>query len=155
MKGSFHSKVGLGKIGEHLLAAELYKHNISSVMIGWAGIKEGADILIKNKIFIEVKTSVFNRNAKKTSTKKGYCSGWSFGFVNRSQADFLVLCLLNEDKSLHKFITFPKGHLSGKQYFYLKPFETVIPPRGPARSETKICEDFEYINLILEACATN
>ena len=151
-------KTILGKFGESLLYSELLKKGINCYIIGNHNINTLPDIITEGNITLEVKTGIYNPNCKRSTfsykkegADKAYSSGWQFGALKRSIADFYVFVLLEHDWSLYKFIVIPKSELKRDQFFYLRPsVNDYKGTKGKARVETRLKPEYEGLDLIFD-----
>lgn len=152
----------VGKFGESLLYSELLKKGINCYIIGDHNINTLPDIIIEGNIALEVKTSIYNLKCKRSTfsykkqgVDKAYSSGWQFGALKRSAADFYVFVLLEYDWSLYKFIVVPKLEIKRDQFFYLRPSVNDFKgTKGKVRTETHIKPEYEGLGLIFDHIRT-
>lgn len=152
----------LGKLGEALLYSEILKKGFNCYILGSQNINTLADIIIEGNITLEVKTAIYSRNCKRSTysyvkegVDKAYSSGWQFGALKRSISDYYVFVLLEEDRSLYKFLVFPRDTIKSDQFFYLRPStDDFKGKKGRVRVETVIDPKYQSLNLILERLNT-
>lgn len=148
------TKTLIGKYGESLLYSELLRNGYNSFILGNQNIYTLPDIVATGNIGIEVKTSVYHSKAKQSTYDKNiFSSGWQFGQLQRSSADFYIFVLLKEDLSLYKFLTFNRSDIPKQQnFFYLKPAKGDYKrKRGRVRQETLLDPQHEGLSILFHA----
>jgi hypothetical protein len=128
----------IGKLGEYIVALELLKHSIDCVVIGGNNIKGTPDILCKDGIRIEVKTSIFVENGIKTNIDGIKVSGWGFAELKRSHCDYFALVLLENNQQLYKIIFIKKEAYISDTFIYRRPTQqdAIRLTHGQTRRET-------------------
>jgi hypothetical protein len=144
-----------GKIGEHLVMIELLKNRIDGIILGENNLLGVSDIITSYGINIEVKSSIYKEHLKKSGNI--YKAGWGFNALHRSNATFIVLCLLEKDFSLYRMLTYKKYDLKSDSFFYLRPSEVNLNTgnRGPQQRESIIDEVHNGIDIIVKEYIKN
>lgn len=151
------SKSNIGLIGEYYVGYELARRGIVSAKISNTTTPVTADLLVKGNVAIEIKTSVYSLNRVVSTGNRGLRSGgWGFTEMTRSEADYLVIVLLEKDLTVYK--CFGTTAINSTGILYRRPTnEQILSSRrrsGPELKETVLdarwdSDPFESIGRLI------